>query len=53
MEVMGVTLEGFRYPLNDATLKLGWSLGISNVLEATSGTISVTAGMLLIIRSRD
>jgi thiamine pyrophosphokinase len=53
MEVTGVTLEGFRYPLNDATLKLGWSLGISNVLEATLGIISVTSGMLLIICSRD
>lgn len=52
-EVMGVTLEGFRYPLNNAMLKLGWSLGISNVLEASFGTIHVTAGMLLIIRSRD
>lgn len=52
-EVSGVTLEGFRYPLNQATLKLGWSLGISNVLEWPVGTISVTSGMLLVIFSRD
>jgi thiamine pyrophosphokinase len=52
-EVKGVTLQGFRYPLNEATLKLGWSLGISNILESASGTVTVTSGMLLIIRSRD
>jgi thiamine pyrophosphokinase len=52
-EVTGVTLQGFRYPLNDATLKLGWSLGISNVLETAVGTVTVTSGLLLIIRSRD
>ncbi len=53
MEVSGVTLRGFRYPLRDATLKLGWSLGISNVLEAESGTIEISGGLLLVIRSRD
>jgi thiamine pyrophosphokinase len=52
-EVIGVTLQGFRYPLNKATLKLGWSLGISNVLESEQGTVAVSSGMLLIIRSRD
>jgi thiamine pyrophosphokinase len=52
-EVTGVTLQGFRYPLTDATLKLGWSLGISNVQVAAIGTIAVSSGMLLIIRSRD
>ncbi|TFE24885.1 thiamine diphosphokinase [Cohnella luojiensis] len=53
LEVKGVTLQGFRYPLHDATLKLGWSLGISNVLDAPEGTISIADGMLLVIRSRD
>lgn len=52
-EAAGVTLEGFRYPLHQATLKLGWSLGISNVLEAPVGTISLTSGLLLVIQSRD
>jgi len=52
-EVTGVTLQGFRYPLQDASLKLGWSLGISNVLEAPFGTISISEGLLLVIRSRD
>lgn len=53
MEVKGVTLTGFRYPLQDAVLRLGWSIGVSNVLEARTGRITLTEGLLLIIRSRD
>ncbi len=53
LEATGVTLTGFRYPLLNATLKLGWSLGISNVLEANTGTIELSGGLLLVIRSRD
>ena len=52
-EVRGVTLEGFRYPLRNAVLKLGWSLGVSNELERVSGTVTVSEGLLLVIRSRD
>lgn len=51
--VTGVTLNGFRYPLLDATLRVGQSLGISNALEADTGTIAVAGGRLLVIRSRD
>ncbi|WP_379126917.1 thiamine diphosphokinase [Paenibacillus sp. sgz500958] len=52
-EVTGITLEGFQYPLTDATLKLGQSLGVSNRLIARSGTVSITSGLLLIIQSKD
>ena len=51
--VTGVTLQGFRYPLNDATIKLGQSIGVSNVLDAPTGTISIDSGLMLVIRSRD
>ncbi|MBW5448160.1 thiamine diphosphokinase [Cohnella sp. CFH 77786] len=51
--VTGVNLTGFRYPLNEATLTLGWSLGVSNVLDAPSGTVSIREGQVLVIRSRD
>jgi thiamine pyrophosphokinase len=51
--VEGITLQGFRYPLNDATLSIGQSLGISNVLEEAQGTIGIREGRLLIIESRD
>ncbi|UUZ82929.1 thiamine diphosphokinase [Paenibacillus sp. P26] len=32
LEVTGINLSGFLYPLNEATLTIGQSLGISNVL---------------------
>jgi len=51
--VVGINLTGFRYPLTDAELVMGQSLGISNVLEAEFGEILVREGMLLVIRSRD
>lgn len=52
-EVTGVTLAGFQYPLHDATLRLGYSIGISNVLTEAMGSITIASGMLLVIRSRD
>ncbi|RKP56910.1 thiamine diphosphokinase [Cohnella endophytica] len=51
--VTGVTLHGFQYPLLDATLKHGQSIGISNTLDAPCGTITIGSGQLLVIRSRD
>lgn len=51
--VAGITLVGFRYPLHDAVLELGQSLGISNVLEAETGSVKVREGLLLVIQSRD
>ncbi|MBB3110339.1 thiamine pyrophosphokinase [Paenibacillus phyllosphaerae] len=52
-EVTGIDLEGFRYPLQDATLKIGQSLGISNVIEAKEGSIRIRSGLLLVIESKD
>nr|WP_274655155.1 thiamine diphosphokinase [Paenibacillus humicola] len=51
--VTGITLEGFRYPLREATLEIGQSLGISNVLEAETGIVRIRDGELLVIESRD
>jgi thiamine pyrophosphokinase len=53
MEVTGITLTGFQYPLYQAALKLGQSLGISNVLSEPKGTITVESGLLLVIQSMD
>ncbi|CAI6081437.1 thiamine diphosphokinase [Cohnella sp. JJ-181] len=52
-EVTGVTLTGFAYPLHNATLRQGMSLGVSNLLAEPQGTISLGSGSLLVIRSRD
>jgi len=51
--VTGITLEGFRYPLHNATIKVGQSIGVSNVLDAATGTITIDSGLMLVIRSRD
>lgn len=53
MDVSGITLEGFQYPLTDATLTLGQSLGISNAIEGEIGRVTVRDGLLLVIQSKD
>lgn len=53
LKVEGITLDGFQYPLTDAELTIGQSLGISNVLVSSTGTISIRTGLLLVIQSRD
>ncbi|OXM16433.1 thiamine diphosphokinase [Paenibacillus herberti] len=50
-EVHGINLEGFQYPLHDATLRIGQSLGISNVLANDVGTIRSSKGWLLVMET--
>lgn len=52
-EVTGVTLTGFQYPLHQATLHIGQSVGISNVLVAEQGLVEIEQGLLLVMESRD
>ncbi|WP_211747843.1 thiamine diphosphokinase [Paenibacillus sp. Marseille-Q4541] len=51
--VTGITLEGFMYPLQEATLSIGDSLGISNRLLGDKGTVTISEGLLLVIQSKD
>ncbi|MBP3038320.1 thiamine diphosphokinase [Bacillaceae bacterium Marseille-Q3522] len=51
--VEGLTLEGFKYPLNDCHISLGSTLCISNELIAEYGTFSFRAGILMVVRSSD
>jgi thiamine pyrophosphokinase len=53
LEVTGITLHGFQYPLQQATLQIGQSLGISNVLVDPEGLIDLKTGLLLVIQSKD
>ncbi|NPU82945.1 MAG: thiamine diphosphokinase [Syntrophaceae bacterium] len=46
----GITLEGFEYPLDGATMKPGKPYGVSNRLLAARGVIRVRKGALLVIR---
>ena len=49
-QVEGITLFGFLYPLDDATLRMGQSLAVSNVIKGDEAKISVCSGSLLVIR---
>lgn len=52
-DAKGVTLEGVKYPLNDADVNAFSSLGISNEIVEEKSRISVAEGVLLVIESRD
>ena len=52
-DAIGVTLEGMKYPLNDANVACFSSLGVSNEIVADCARISVEQGVLLVIESRD
>lgn len=52
-EVRGVTLEGFKYPLENAVLAAGSSLGTSNEIVGDVGEIAFVSGELVVVESRD
>lgn len=51
-EVTGITLSGFLYPLENGTLKMGESRGISNVINEARAVISASEGKLLVVKYR-
>lgn len=52
-KVEGVTLKGFKYPLINATLKIGESIGISNEQIEKKAMIELKNGILILIQSKD
>jgi thiamine pyrophosphokinase len=52
-KVTGITLKGFKYPLEKETLRIGISRGISNELEEEEGLISIEEGILIVCISKD
>lgn len=52
-EVRGLTLRGFRYPLENSVLRQGCSLGISNELSEDQAQVSLEEGILICIESGD
>jgi len=48
--VAGITLSGFAYPLVKGTLKMGESLGISNIINKNRASIKIEKGKLLAIK---
>jgi thiamine pyrophosphokinase len=53
LEVKGLTLRGFKYPLKNRHISIGSTLCISNELISDHGTFSFSEGILLVIRSND
>lgn len=51
--VKGITLSGFKFPLKDAEIPLGSSLGISNEFARDVVKIVIKEGFLLVIKARD
>lgn len=52
-QVCGLTLTGFKYPLDHYTLECYHSLGVSNEIVEEKAEISFDEGVLLVIESRD
>lgn len=52
-EIQGLTLKGFKYPLENASLSIGISLGVSNEIVEEIATIELEKGILIIIESKD
>ena len=48
-DVHGLTLHGFEYPLQNATLPFGCTRGVSNVLLKSVATVQFHSGILLCI----
>jgi thiamine pyrophosphokinase len=51
--VEGITNKGLYYRLENFTLDMGSSRGISNEFISDTAEISITKGLLLVIKSRD
>jgi len=50
-DVSGVTTEGLRYALRDEVLRAGPARGLSNLRDASSASVSVRRGLLLVVES--
>jgi thiamine pyrophosphokinase len=48
--VEGITTEGLRWPLVDARFGLGATWGVSNEVVASPAAVSVTSGVLAVVR---
>jgi thiamine pyrophosphokinase len=51
--VEGVNTKGLYYRLEDATLEMGSTWGVSNEFAADIAEVSIESGYLLVIKSRD
>jgi len=47
--VTGITYTGLEYPLQDATLSIGSTRGVSNFVASSPATITIDEGVLLVV----
>lgn len=52
-KVEEITLRGFKYPLSNATLEVGHSIGVSNEQYDKIAEIDLKSGILIMIKSKD
>lgn len=52
-KVSGITTKNMEYPLTDASMEIGSSLGVSNVMTEDTAYLSVKEGIIILIMSRD
>jgi thiamine pyrophosphokinase len=52
-DAVGVTLSGFEYLLQEETLPVGTTRGVSNVLKQTPARVRIKRGNLLVVVTRD
>lgn len=52
-KVKGINLEGLKYPLIDAEIPLGSSIGISNEFIKNRAKVRIKEGLLLVMKARD
>jgi thiamine pyrophosphokinase len=52
-QVDGIRTSGLKYPLNGETLTRGLTRGISNEIAAEHAAVTIAAGKLLVVESRD
>jgi len=51
-EAAGVTTSGLRFPLKDAVLRRGATLGTSNEMTGDEASVSIEEGFLLVVETR-
>lgn len=51
--VTGIILKGFKYSLDNATLEIGQSIGVSNEIVSDKAEIIIKTGILIMIKSKD
>ncbi len=52
-KVSGITLEGLAYPLKNATIEMGSSLGVSNYFKEKMVRVTIEKGILIVTKSKD